>query len=125
MPAPSKSRKKLRKASPTNRLKETLKADAHVLGVLARAINAVENCLTEDNREENIRDTECLREMVLDEADAIYSKWNNAFAKNRLKSHQILTVLDAVMEDAGWDYNTFCVNRDEKDARLLTWYIEE
>lgn len=116
MPAPSKSL--------MNRL-AAVRADAFKMGVIARAINAVENCLTDDNREENIRDTEFLREMLLDEADAIFSKWNDGFSKDRLKSHQIITVLDDVMADAGWDYNTFCVNRDEKDARLLTWYTEE
>lgn len=116
MPAPSKSLK--------NRL-AAVKQEAFKMGVLARAINAVENCLTETNREENLRDTDYLREMVLDEADAIYSKWNDAFNKDRLKSHQILTVLNKVLDDAGWDYTTFCVNRDEDDARLLTWYTEE
>ena len=120
MPAPSKKLKKPRKASPTNRLKETLKAEARVLGVLARAINAVENCLTEDNREENIRDTEYLREMLFDEADSIYSRWYNS-----LKSHQILTIINDVLEDAGWDYTTFCVNRDEDDAHLIAWHTEE
>lgn len=111
MPAPSKSLKaKLAQ----------LKNQAHVLGVLARAINAVENCLTETNRKENVNDTEYLREMLFNEANSIYSRWYTT-----LKSHQILTIINDVLEDAGWDYNTFCVNRDDDDPTLIAWYTEE
>jgi hypothetical protein len=111
MPAPSKSLKmKLFQ----------LKNQAHVLGVLARSINAVENCLTETNRKENMSDTDFLREMLFEEANSIYSRWYNS-----LKSHQILTVMNKTLDDAGWDYTTFCVNHDADDGYLLTWHAEE
>ena len=112
MPAPSKSLKAKLAA---------VKQDAFKLGVLARAINAVENCLTETNRKENVSDTDFLREMLFEEANSIYSRWYTS-----LKSHQILTVINDMLEkDAGWDYNTFCVNQDDDDPTLIAWYTEE
>jgi len=94
--------------------------DTAKIGVLARAINAVENCWTKQNAEENERDASLLRDMLLAEADSEYSAWLGCY-----KSSTLLTAINKELEDAGWDNITFCVNRDEKDAQSLTWYTEE
>ena len=109
--------------APSKKLKENLKrlkADAYGLGVLARAINAVESCTTMTNQKQSEMDAGNLREMLLEQANFIYSGWIDA-----VKSHQILTIINDVLEDAGWDYTTFCVNRDEDDPCLITWFTEE
>lgn len=111
MPAPSKSLKNLY---------ATVKSESTRVGVLARAINAVEGCLTPTNHDENTSDTTILRDMLLEEAESVYSKWIGA-----LKSHQILTIINKELEDSGWDTITFCVNHDEDDPTLITWFTEE
>jgi lysophospholipid acyltransferase (LPLAT)-like uncharacterized protein len=98
----------------------TIKQEAFKLGVLARAVNAVENCLTETNRKENVRDSDYLREMIRKEAEKIYVAWHGM-----VNPDKILSIINKTLDNAGWDYTTFCVNHDADDGYLLTWHAEE